>query len=85
MFSNQRRRLFSTVSSQFPTLNQNNNNKKSIKIFRRIVLGSVLGTYGYYQWENYSRNVELAKKLEIPFYKVYNFLHLYLKIIFYFF
>lgn len=73
MLLNQRRRLFSNVSSQFPSLNQNNNNKKGLKIFRRIVLGSVLGTYGYYQWENYSRNMELAKKLEIPFYKVYFF------------
>ena len=40
-------------------------------MFRKIVLGSVLGAYGYYQWEHYNRNIELAHKLDIPFYKVH--------------
>lgn len=44
--------------------------KKNPKILRKIVLGSVIGSYGYYQWEHYNRNMELAKKLDIPFYKV---------------
>ena len=44
--------------------------EKKPKTFRKIVLGSLLGAYGYYQWEHYNRNMELAKKLDIPFYKV---------------
>ncbi len=44
--------------------------KKNLKLFRKIAFGTVIGSYGYYQWEHYSRNMELAKKLDIPFYKV---------------
>ena len=56
------RRLFSNVNDT--------ETERKPKIFRKLILGSVLGTYGYYQWEHYSRNMELAKKLDIPFYKV---------------
>lgn len=47
-----------------------NVSEKNPKILRKIILGSALGAYGYYQWEHYNRNIELAKKLDIPFYKV---------------
>ena len=61
LFTSNRLRHFSSTSPQ-----------KKPKILRKIVLGSVVGTYGYYQWEHYNRNVELAHKLDIPFYKVFS-------------
>jgi len=69
------RRLLSTTSST-----TGNEEKKNPKIFGKLILGTVLGTYGYYQWEHYNRNIELANKLDIPFYKVrfiYNYLFYY--------
>jgi hypothetical protein len=39
-------------------------------MIRKLVLGTFIGSYGYYQWEHYERNMALAKKLDIPFYKV---------------
>lgn len=58
-------------SKNFFSTSVNSEAQKKSKVFRKIVYGTLLGSYGYYQWEHYNRNMEIAKKLDIPFYKVY--------------
>jgi len=57
------RRLFSSSSTEVT-------GKPKLRIFRKLAFGTFCIGYGYYQWEHYSRNSELAKRLGIPFYKV---------------
>lgn len=55
-------RRFSSASSSEPL--------RKPRIFRKLVFGTAFAGYGYYQYEHYSRNIELARRLDIPFYKV---------------
>jgi hypothetical protein len=57
------KRFSSNSTQSFP--------KPKPRLLRKAVFSSVLFAYGYYQWAHYKRNKELAKNLDIPFYKVF--------------
>ncbi len=40
------------------------------RYFGKLAAATGIAAYGYYQYEHYFRNIELARRLEIPFYKV---------------